>query len=110
VNQGKLRLLGHSMAPSTSPLGDVPAIGKTVPGYEFSSWIGLLGPKGLPAPIVDALQKAMVEALKAPALRKSFDSNGAVPTASTPQEFRTYLQQDIEITKKAVQIAGIKPE
>ena len=110
VAQGKLRLLGHSMAPSTSPLGEVPSIGKTVPGFEFSSWIGLMGPKGMPQAVADVLSRAVAQALKSPELRKSFDSNGAVPTASTPQEFRSYLLKDIEITKKAVQVAGIKPE
>ena len=69
-----------------------------------------MAPKATPASTIDVLGKALAQALKSPELRKAFDSNGAVPTASTPQEFRSYLQSDIELTKKAVQVAGIKPE
>ena len=46
VSAGRLRLLGHSMAPASRPLGAVPASGSTLRGFEFARWIGLMAPKG----------------------------------------------------------------
>jgi tripartite-type tricarboxylate transporter receptor subunit TctC len=106
----RLRLLGHSMPAATRPLGDTPSIAVTVPGFEFSGWIGLLGPKGLPAPMVAMLVDAVGKALRARELTAAFEVNGAVPTASTPQEFRAFLERDIAQNKRAIAVAGIQPE
>jgi len=106
----RLRLLGHSMPATTRPLGDTPSIAATVPGFEFSGWIGLLGPKGLPAPVTATLVDAVGKALRARELITAFELNGAVPTASTPQEFRSFLERDIAQNKKVIAVAGIQPE
>jgi tripartite-type tricarboxylate transporter receptor subunit TctC len=110
VSSGRLRLLGHSMGADSHPLSGVPAIEQTVPGFEFSSWIGLMGPRGVPAAAADSLRAALVEALKQPMLRESFEANGAVPTPSSAQEFRDYVARDIEQNRAAIKIAGVQPE
>ncbi|HET7525271.1 MAG TPA: tripartite tricarboxylate transporter substrate-binding protein, partial [Burkholderiaceae bacterium] len=106
----RLRLLGHSMPATARPLGDTPSIAATVPGFEFSGWIGLLGPKGLNATVIAALVDAVGKALRARELISAFELNGAVPTASTPEEFRSFLERDIARTKHAIAVAGIQPE
>jgi len=106
----RLRLLGHSMPVTARPLGDTPAIAATVPGFEFSGWIGLLAPKGLPAPVSVALADTVARALRGRELGLAFEMNGAVPTASTPVEFRAFLERDIALNKKAIAVAGIQPE
>ncbi len=110
VQAGRLKLLGHSMAQDARPLGAVPSLADTVPGFEFEGWIGLMAPKGLPPQVIDTLRQALVAALKQPALRESFESNGAVPTTGSAQDFRTYLTRDIERTRKAIQVGGILAE
>lgn len=110
VNAGRLRLLAHSMPAGTQPLGDTPAIAQTLPGFEFSGWIGLMAPRGLPAGVADALRRALAQTATLPDLRKSFDTNGAVPMTNSAQEFRAYLARDIEVHKKAIQVAGVTPE
>ena len=110
VGGGRLRLLGHSMPATTQPLGDTPSIAASVPGFEFSGWIGLLAPKGLPAAIASTLADAVAKALLAPELIKAFEANGAVPTASNAQDFRSYLVRDIAQNKRAIAIAGVHPE
>jgi tripartite-type tricarboxylate transporter receptor subunit TctC len=110
VSAGRLRLLGHSMAPTAQPIGDTPSIGKTIPGFEFSGWIGLMAPKGLPLKVTETLQRSVSTALQQPSLRRAFETNGAVSTASTAQEFRSYLTRDIEQNRKAIQVAGIQAE
>lgn len=110
VSGGRVRLLGHSMAENAHPVGDAPSLALTVPGFEFSGWIGLLGPKGLPAPIIATVGDALAQALRQPELRKAFDTNGAVPTSSTPAEFRAFVVRDIAQNRRAIEIAGIQPE
>src|SRR5262245_18719337 len=106
----RLRLLGHSMPATAHPLGDTPSIAATVPGFEFSGGIGLLGPKGLSAPVVATLGDAVARALRSAELSSAFELHGAVPTPSTPQEFRSFLERDIAQNRKAIAIAGIQPE
>ena len=110
VAGGRLRLLGHSMPASTHPLGDTPSLATSVPGFEFSGWIGLLGPKGLPATVTTTLVEAVARALQAGELLKAFDTHGAVASAAGPAAFREFLVRDIAVQRKAVEIAGIKPE
>ena len=110
VQAGRLRLLAHSMGAQAQPLGATPSISQTVAGFEFSSWIGLMAPKGLPGPATDTLQRALAQVLQQADLRKSFDVHGAVPAPSTAQEFRAYLVRDIELNRKAIQLAGVQPE
>jgi tripartite-type tricarboxylate transporter receptor subunit TctC len=110
VTGGRLRLLGHSMAANTQPLGPVPAIAVDLPGFEFASWIGLMAPKGLPAGAADALGKALAAAVQRPEVQKAFEANGAVAHAGSADEFRRYLAADIETTRKAVAAAGVQPE
>ncbi|MEO5671961.1 MAG: tripartite tricarboxylate transporter substrate binding protein, partial [Ramlibacter sp.] len=110
VAAGRLRLLGHSMAAHLKPLGETPAIESAVPGFEFASWIGLMAPKGLPSRSVDVLSKSLAQALQRPELRQAFESNGAVPHASTADAFRAHVVQDMESNRKAVAAAGVQPE
>ena len=110
VKAGRLRALGHSLARGSHPLGDMPAIADTVAGFEYGSWIGLMAPKGLLPAIAEKLRTAVVASLRQPALREAFEANGAVPTASSADEFRAYLVKDIEQNRKVIRIADVKPE
>ncbi|MEY3872158.1 MAG: hypothetical protein RLZZ296_1153 [Pseudomonadota bacterium] len=110
VAAGRLRLLGHSMPPTSQPLGNVPSLAVTLPGFEFSSWIGMMAPKGVPVAVIELLSKAMALALQRPEVLKAFESNGAVAQASSPDGFRAYLTRDIEINRRAVATAGLQPE
>ena len=110
VAAGRLRLLAHSMGADAQPLGATPAIAQTVPGFEFASWVGLIAPKGLPPAVAETLQRALAQVLQQPELRKAFEPHGAVPASGTPQAFRDFLVRDIEVNRKAIQLAGVQPE
>jgi tripartite-type tricarboxylate transporter receptor subunit TctC len=110
VKGGRLKALGHSMAKGTQPLGALPSIAETLPGFEFSGWIGIVAPRGLPPAIAQQMRRAIATALQQPALRESFALNGAVPTASSAEEFRDYLARDIDANRKAIRVAGVQPE
>ena len=106
----RLKLLGHSMPTQHHPLGDTPAIAHELPGFEFASWIGLMGPRGISPTIVSLLNARMAQALKSDSLQKVLEANGAVARHSTPDGFRSFLSRDIDNTRLAVQAAGILAE
>jgi tripartite-type tricarboxylate transporter receptor subunit TctC len=106
----RLRLLGHSLGATSRPLGDTPSLAVAVPGFEFAGWIGLLGPKGLPPAVTTTLGDALTKALQSQELAKAFDVHGAVPTPSSPAEFRRFLERDIATNRKAIALAGVQPE
>nr|WP_310627479.1 tripartite tricarboxylate transporter substrate binding protein [Limnohabitans sp.] len=106
----RLKLLGHSLAPAHHPLGNTPSIGSELTGFEFASWIGLMGPTGMPASVVSLLNKTVGQALQSPSLAKALETHGAIVKSSTPEEFRTYLTKDLDTTRRAVQAANVKPE
>lgn len=110
VAGNRLRLLGHSLGVGSRPLGDTPSLAATVPGFEFAGWIGLLGPKGLPPAVTATLGEALGRALQSHELAKAFDVHGAVPTPSSPAEFRRFLERDIATNRKAIALAGVQPE
>ena len=110
VKGGRLRALGHSMAAGSQPLGSIPAIAETLPGFEFSSWVGLLAPRGLPAPVADFVRRSVSRVVAAGTLRESFAMHGAVATDSTGDAFHAFVARDIEFTRKAIRLAGVQAE
>jgi tripartite-type tricarboxylate transporter receptor subunit TctC len=56
------------------------------------------------------LSEAVARALRGRELGQAFEVNGAVPTASSPGEFRAFLEHDIALNKKAIAVAGVQPE
>ena len=110
VKGGRLKILGHSMPKGTQPLGPVPSLAETLPGFEFTSWIGLMGPKGLPAEVSDQLRRQLAQALQSKDIKEGFAVHGAVPHSSTGEAFREFLTRDIEQTRKAIRLAGVQAE
>ena len=94
--------------PAAYPTKPVRLIVPNAPGSSIDT-IGRLVGNQL-APVVDTLRQALAAGLQEPALRESFDGHGAVPTTSTPHEFRAYLVRDIEVNRRAIRAAGVQPE
>jgi tripartite-type tricarboxylate transporter receptor subunit TctC len=95
IRAEKLRALAVTSAVRATSLPDVPTIAEAgLPGYDASSWYGLLAPAKTPAPIVAALQAAVAKAMLTPALRERLLSEGLEPVGSTPEAFATALEVD----------------
>ena len=95
VLSGQLRALAVSSAEPYPLLPGVPTMAETVPGIKVESWLGLAGPAGTPQPIVDRLNSEFRRALELPEVKKWAEESGVVPAPSTPQEFRTRMEDDV---------------
>jgi tripartite-type tricarboxylate transporter receptor subunit TctC len=96
VRAGRLRPLAVSGRKRQPDLPDVPTI--TEAGYaaaDMSTWWGVLGPARMPKPVVDALNKSMLDALQASDVRKRFAVLGGDPTGSSPEEFARIVRADV---------------
>lgn len=94
IAAGKLRALGVP-TPTRSPLlPDVPAVAETLPGYEVGNWYALVGPKGLPEPIVTRLAAAVRATLEDEEVRKHLASHGVEPTPSSPAELARFIRDE----------------
>jgi tripartite-type tricarboxylate transporter receptor subunit TctC len=110
VRSGKLRALGHSLPRRSKMLGDMPAIAETVPGYDYSGWAGLVGPKGVPAAIVDKLHAAMLKTLALPDVKEGLARQGAEEFIGSAEDFRRFLARDLANTVQVIKAANLQPE
>ncbi len=106
IRSGKLNALAVSSARSYFALPQTPTIAESgVPGFDVRAWQGLIGPAGLPEPIVSRLNTEVVRILKDPTTTERMHTFGNEPAPTTPAEFRKRLTDDIALwTSVAEQI------
>jgi tripartite-type tricarboxylate transporter receptor subunit TctC len=96
VKSGKLRALAVSSAERSPALPDVPTVAEAgVPGYEATSWIGMLAPAATPGAIITQLWDAVNAAMKLQSVRDTLISGGTDIVASKPDEFREVIASDL---------------
>jgi tripartite-type tricarboxylate transporter receptor subunit TctC len=92
----------------SASLPDVPTIAESgVPGYEFTTWYGLVAPRHTPAPIVQRLNAAVATTLAAADTRSRLQKTGLDPQASTPAEFGKLIRAEIVKWRKVIEVAAI---
>ena len=107
---GKLRALAVTSAKRMEALPDAPPVGDTLPGYEGSGWLGLGGPKGVPAGSVGALNTRINAIMAEPAMKKRLIGLGVEWSAMTPVEFGKLIADAADKWAKVIKFAGIKAE
>jgi tripartite-type tricarboxylate transporter receptor subunit TctC len=110
LRAGRLRALGVTSLKRTQQLPDVPAIAETLPGYEFTTWQGLLAPIKTPRAIVTSLSERVKKSLAVTENTKRFADGGLDIVASTPEEFTAHLKKEIEKWGKVIKERGMKAD
>jgi tripartite-type tricarboxylate transporter receptor subunit TctC len=107
VQQGRLRALGVAGLQRVPNAPEVPTIAETVPGFEATSWVGIVAPAGTPPAIVEKISKTFAETVNDPAISKRLDELGAAAASDTPAEFKTFIIKDRAKWKKVATEAHI---
>ena len=110
VRSGRLRGLGVTGTMRTKAFPDLPTIAESgVPGYEVTTWGGIIMPMGTPRAIVNRLSEEVRKAGRAPTLVERYAALGADPVTSTPEEFTSFIRQEHLKWGKVVKAAKIEP-
>jgi tripartite-type tricarboxylate transporter receptor subunit TctC len=106
---GKLRSLAVTSLKRSPAAPDMPTMDESgLKGYEVYSWIGIMGPAGLPPAVVTRLHDEANRALRLPDVSQRFASLGIDVLGTTPEEFARIMQADLVKFGKLVKAAGAK--
>ena len=109
ANDSRLRLLGSTSPERSKFLPTLPTIAESgLPGYQFDSWFGLLGPAGIPAAEADRINAAIGQLLRDPAILERLDRQGVEPRAMSNADFARLLAADARRMASVVKTSGAK--
>jgi tripartite-type tricarboxylate transporter receptor subunit TctC len=111
VKSGRLRALAVSTAKRSAAVPDVPTIDEAgVPGYDYSSWIGLLAPARTSPTIIDTLHREAARIVQTAEIRKVLAIEGSDPIGSTPEAFSKLIRIEVARWKQVARSAGIQAD
>jgi tripartite-type tricarboxylate transporter receptor subunit TctC len=111
AKDSRIRLIGVTSPKRSKYLPDVPTIAESgLPGYQFDSWFGLLGPAATPAAEITRVNAAMAKVLKDPVVLERLDKQGIEPLAMNNADFAKLLAVDYKRMAEVVKASGAKVE
>lgn len=108
IRGGKLRGLALSSASRYPLMPELPTVAETLPGVEFSSWLGVAVSPGTPRPTVDRLNRELRTILDTADIRQRFAEFGGVPTPSSPEEMQARIAREIARWTRVVDVKKIE--
>jgi tripartite-type tricarboxylate transporter receptor subunit TctC len=109
VKSGRIKVIGLTGANRSTAMPEIPTLAETgAPGFDVSSWFGLLAPAGTPAPIVEKLNREVLAVMKEPAIRERFLSLSLEPAAGSPAQFTALMKADLARWKGVAERGNIK--
>jgi tripartite-type tricarboxylate transporter receptor subunit TctC len=111
IKAGRLRGLAVTGAGRLASMPDLPTIAESgFPGYEASSWYGILAPAGTPRDVVMKLNAELGKALEQAEVRNSLLAEGAEPAGGSPERFAAHIRAEKERLGKIIRDANIRLE
>ena len=106
IRAGKLKALAVTTLQASPMLPGVPPLSDTFKGFGIGTWWGLVAPAGTPAPVIERLNKAFVDALNAPETQTRFATLMAEPVPTTPAQFDQFMASERAKYEKVVKDSG----
>jgi tripartite-type tricarboxylate transporter receptor subunit TctC len=110
VKAGRLRALAVTSATRSEAFPDLPTIGDFLPGYEASITEGLSAPKGVPADVIDILNKEVTTTVADPQIKARLAALGTVPAPMTSGDYGKYLAKETDKWAKVIRTADLNPQ
>jgi tripartite-type tricarboxylate transporter receptor subunit TctC len=109
AKSGSIRMLAVSSGTRSREAPEVPTIAESgYPGYDFTSWTGMMAPAGTPKEIVDRMAVEIARAFKDPQFVANMQKAGVEPAPdASPAEFSAFIAKEIVRWGEAVKIAGV---
>ena len=111
IKAGRLRALAITSPKRWALMPDLPTTGESIPGFVYeAAWHGIFAPAKTPRAVVLRWQGEVAKAIKVQKFRDLLENGGYVPLASSPEEFRTFLERELKASREYMRIANVKPE
>jgi tripartite-type tricarboxylate transporter receptor subunit TctC len=112
IKGGQLKPIAFTLTKRSSQMPDLPTVAETpgFSGYEVTSWIGLVGPAGVPRSIVEPLNAEINRILARQDIRDKLAELGAETAPGSPDDFAAFIRQQLESWRTKIAAAGIQPE
>jgi tripartite-type tricarboxylate transporter receptor subunit TctC len=109
LQSGKLRALGVTTAKRSPAVPEIPTLAEVgLPGFDMTTWHGIVAPAGTPPAVIAKLNAEVVKAVNTPEVREKFKTNGIDPVSSTPEQFGALIQSEIARWRDVVKASGAK--
>lgn len=111
VAAGKVRALAVTTDKRATAAPQWPTVSEQgFPGFDVSSWQGIVVPAGTPKPVIQRLHRALLAVLASAEVKDKFAQYSAVAAPTTPEQFSAYIKDELVRWQKVAQQAGVKPE
>jgi tripartite-type tricarboxylate transporter receptor subunit TctC len=111
VKTGRLRALAVTSSARSALAPGLPTVAESgIPGYDASTWYGIIAPAGTPHAVIARLNREMATVLATPEFKEQLMSAGADPAPNTPEQFAALIQSEIAKWAKVIKLSGAKAE
>jgi tripartite-type tricarboxylate transporter receptor subunit TctC len=111
ITSGKARGIGHAGAKRAAVLPELPTVAEQgVPGFDASSWFGIVAPAKTPAPVLAKLTEEIQKILKMPDIIARFNELGAEPGTLFGKDFEAFMQAESDKWAGVIRASGAKAE
>lgn len=110
LKSNRLRAIAVSGTKRVSELPDVPVVADTVPGYEATTWYGLLMPRGTPTAIIRKINSDISKVMEMPDVVQRLADVGFQITLSTPEGLTAFIKSQADTWKRVIREAKIPVE
>ena len=111
VASGKVKALAVTTDKRSATAPTLPRVAESgYANFDVSSWQGIVVPAGTPKAVIQRLNRDLVKVLSTPEMKERFAQYSAVTAASTPEQFSSYIKEEIARWQKVAIDAGVKPD
>jgi tripartite-type tricarboxylate transporter receptor subunit TctC len=110
VKTGQLRALGVTGTRRSSMAPELPTIAETLPGFEITTWYGVLAPSGTPPAIIARLNAEMTKASQLPDVKKKMAEMGLDVQMSSPEAFGTLIKAEMTKWAEVIRLTNVKAD
>ena len=111
IKSGRLRALAVTTAKRSAAMPELPTIAESgYAGFEASSWQSIVTIAGTPQPVMRRLHAEIVKALQSPEAKSQIGGQGSEIVANTPQEFTSFIQQELDKWSKVIKTAAVRAD
>ena len=105
-----MRIMGMTESKRTTLMPDVPSISETIPNFEMMNWQGLFGPAGMPAPVLERLQKEFQKVYSMPSVRSALEPRGMEVIVGSTASFAALVNREHDRWGQVIKATNITLE